>query len=59
MDLGQPLVETEGGGGGRGHECLVVAVVRVTEYWQDVANSEQDGGHPRGPEQHIDLVTRT
>ena len=58
LDLGQPLVKTESRGCRSGHKGLVVAVVRVTKYRQDVAHSEEDGGHPCGPEQHVYLVIR-
>ena len=56
LDLGKPLVQTESRGCCRCHEGLVVAVVWVAEYRQDVAHSEQDSGHPCGPEQHVYLV---
>ena len=48
-------MEPQGGGGGPGHEGLVVAVVRVAEYRQNVSHGEDDGGHPGQPEKDLNL----
>ena len=48
-------MEPQGGGGGPGHEGLVVAVVRVAEYGQNVSHGEDDGGHPGQPEKDLNL----